>query len=173
MNKKKFYTILIAIVVLVGIYFLPPVRQCVRGGLTGEYFVEDDLCFSWTAIRRGIINKPTDVEKQNIKALINNVLNPARKEYGSYIKVNSGYRCAELNKYVGGKPNSQHTKGQAVDIICKSESKTNDLYKLIKRSGKYDQLLFERTKNSKYHWIHVSWRSDGKNRKQAIGDYVK
>jgi uncharacterized protein YcbK (DUF882 family) len=32
------------------------------------------------------------------------------------IKVNSGYRTPEDNKQVGGAKNSQHTKGEAVEI---------------------------------------------------------
>jgi uncharacterized protein YcbK (DUF882 family) len=36
------------------------------------------------------------------------------KEYGKYIKVNSGYRVPKLNKRVGGVAKSQHQKGEAL-----------------------------------------------------------
>lgn len=45
-------------------------------------------------------------------------LDEAREIAGTPFKINSGYRCAEHNKAVGGKPNSAHLRGLAVDIQC-------------------------------------------------------
>ena len=63
---------------------------------------------------------PPEVEA-NIEALVSNVLDPLRDEYGKPIYVNSGYRCEKHNKAVGGVPKSQHMLGQAADISVKSE----------------------------------------------------
>jgi uncharacterized protein YcbK (DUF882 family) len=46
------------------------------------------------------------------------MLDVARKKYGKPIIPNSGYRTIEHNAKVGGKPNSSHLKGLAVDIKC-------------------------------------------------------
>ena len=54
--------------------------------------------------------------RQNIEALVTNVLDPLRDEYGKPIYVNSGYRCEKHNEAVGGVPRSQHLVGQAADI---------------------------------------------------------
>ena len=54
--------------------------------------------------------------RENIEALVENVLDPLRERYGKPIVVNSGYRCAKHNKEVGGVANSQHVKGEAADI---------------------------------------------------------
>ena len=43
-------------------------------------------------------------------------LEKVRTEYGKAIKVNSGYRCPDHNKAVGGKENSSHMAGLAADI---------------------------------------------------------
>lgn len=37
---------------------------------------------------------------------------------GMPLTVNSGHRCETHNRAVGGKPNSEHTKGRAADIAC-------------------------------------------------------
>lgn len=50
------------------------------------------------------------------------------------ITINSGYRCLNHNKKVGGVPNSYHTKGLAADLYTTIGSQ--NLYKLIK--GMYD-----------------------------------
>ena len=37
--------------------------------------------------------------------------------------ITSGYRCSKHNKEVGGKENSLHTKGEAVDILTNTDRK--------------------------------------------------
>jgi uncharacterized protein YcbK (DUF882 family) len=44
------------------------------------------------------------------------VLNKIREKINLPIIVNSGYRCPEHNKEIGGEANSQHMKGTAADI---------------------------------------------------------
>ena len=46
------------------------------------------------------------------------MLDVARKKYGKSMAINSGYRTIEHNAEVGGKPESSHLKGLAVDIKC-------------------------------------------------------
>ena len=70
---------------------------------------------------------PAEV-RQNIEALVANVLDSLREAYGKPIYVNSGYRCEKHNKAVGGVPKSQHMRGEAADIHCDDNAK---LAKLI------------------------------------------
>ena len=44
------------------------------------------------------------------------MLDRAREIAGVPFKINSGFRTEEHNESVGGKPNSAHTRGYAVDI---------------------------------------------------------
>jgi len=61
------------------------------------------------------------------------MLDLARTTAGIPFAITSGYRCEKHNKEVGGKPNSAHLKGYAVDIACStSSSRYAILYSLIK-----------------------------------------
>lgn len=48
------------------------------------------------------------------------LLDEARSIAGLPFKINSGFRTEGHNKKVGGRPNSSHTKGYAVDISIKT-----------------------------------------------------
>ena len=54
-------------------------------------------------------------------ALIDDVLvaqlQAIRNHFGKSVNITSGYRCAALNKAVGGDPNSSHMQGMAADIV--------------------------------------------------------
>ena len=119
-----------------------------------------------TADRRGIDNRCSKEDAERLKKLIENVLDPLREAYGKPIKVNSGYRCPELNKAVGGSKTSDHMKGCAADIVgtpnTKSENKR--LFELVKSLDlSFDQLIDEKG----FSWVHVSYR-EGNNRKQVL-----
>jgi uncharacterized protein YcbK (DUF882 family) len=50
------------------------------------------------------------------------VLERVRAHFGAPVVVNSGCRCAEHNRAVGGAPNSQHVLARAADIRIKGVS---------------------------------------------------
>lgn len=121
-----------------------------------KYFTIDELCKSATAKRLKIDNTPTDQIKQNLVALVDNVLDPLRQAWGSPIIVTSGYRCKALNKAVNGAINSQHCKGQAADIhtVSDTPAENQKLYQLIRELKlPVDQCINEYG----YNWIHVSF----------------
>ena len=105
--------------------------------------------------------------RQNIEALVANVLDPLREAYGKPIYVNSGYRCEKHNAAVGGVPKSQHMLGQAADISVKSEklkvkSELETLARIIVAQGKFDQLIIYPT------FLHVSYKRNGVNRHKVL-----
>ena len=131
-----------------------------------KYFSIRELSSSATARRKGIDNTPDAKAKSNLTALVSNLLDPLREKWGKPIVVTSGYRCAILNRAVGGAKNSQHTTGEAVDIRSVSDSRAENrrLFDCIKDSGlAYDQLIDEYN----YDWVHVSYRED-QNRRQIL-----
>ena len=134
-----------------------------------KYFSIKQLCKSNTAIKNKIDNHPTPEIEKNLTILIEHCLDPIREKFGKPITVTSGYRCEKLNKLVGGKPNSQHLKGQAADLVGDTNTKTKEIFEIAKQLGNFDQLLFE--KNSKGSiWVHISYKDSG-NRKQYIDNY--
>ena len=105
----------------------------------------------------------------NVRALVENVLDPAREMLGRAIQVNSGYRCPRHNEEVRGATNSQHMKGEAADICpVKSEKiidksfTVQDLVNVIKMHGVFDQLIVYPT------FVHVSYKRNGENRRQVL-----
>lgn len=131
-----------------------------------KYFTMNELTHSATAIRKGIDNTPDNTAKANLTALVANILDPLREAYGKPIVVSSGYRCAKLNRAVGGVARSQHITGQAADIqsVSKSKADHKKLFELVQRLRlPYDQLIDEYD----YKWVHISFDARG-NRRQVL-----
>lgn len=121
-----------------------------------------ELIQSDTANRYNINNMPDINSLDCMLDLIYYVLQPLREKLGKPITVTSGYRNSQVNKLVGGAANSQHTKGQAADIVVKDYTPTQ-IIEIIKLSGiEYDQCL-----NEYNQWTHISFVK-GKNRKQSF-----
>ena len=97
--------------------------------------------------------------RENVKALVSEVLDPVREKLGMPIVVNSGYRCEKHNKDVGGVRNIQHLRGEAADIHCADNER---LKQLIIENGKFDQLITYPT------FLHVSYKRTGGNRHQRL-----
>jgi hypothetical protein len=131
-----------------------------------KHFTLEEFTYSETAKRKNIDNTPSPNAIANIKALCEEVLEPAREEYCRAMIISSGYRSEQLNKAVGGAKTSQHMTGCAADIVC---SEPRRLFDIIKANGKFDQLLWEHA--GKTQWIHVSYKPNGKNRQQANDNY--
>ena len=134
-----------------------------------EHFTLEELVKSDTAARLGIDNTPTSEACANLRRLAIEVLEPLRLLLRVPIIVSSGYRCAALNKAVGGVRTSQHQKGQAADLVCTRYEDKRRAFELLKGFD-VDQLLWER--NSKgTTWIHVSYVNPEKNRNDKRDNY--
>ena len=121
------------------------------------------MCKSSTAQIKRIDNNPNEDQKEALKSLINNVLDPLRELYGNPIVVSSGFRSLDLNRAVGGAKNSQHMKGEAADIYTGTKEGNKKLFDLIRDNLPFDQLIDEKN----FSWVHVSFR-EGHNRKQVL-----
>lgn len=126
---------------------------------------------SESAKRNGISNMPTGEHIANFMLLAEKVFEPIREHFGVPIHISSGYRSKELNAKIGGSATSQHCKGQAIDIDMDGSANgvTNaDVFNYIKDNLPFDQLIAEFPVNSNPDWVHVSYESSGKQRKQIL-----
>lgn len=133
-----------------------------------KYFTIAEMTASNVARSKGIENVPLVEHKVALTALINNVLDPLREAFGKPIIVTSGYRSPILNKMVGGVPTSQHTKGEAADIVPKNRKDMKRLWELAQELPDYDQLINESPDPYGVpSWIHISYKREG-NRKEMF-----
>jgi len=128
-----------------------------------EHFALEELISSHIAKAHNIDNYPNAEQIANLKALCENVLQPARDAIGA-IKVNSGYRSYALNLKIKGAKNSQHKEGKAADIVCSDNAK---LFNWIRNNCSTDQLIWEFGNDKQPGWVHVSYNGD-KNRNEVL-----
>lgn len=124
---------------------------------------------SETAKRKGINNMPTPEHIENFKKLAVNVFQPIRDHFGVSIHISSGYRSKALNTAIGGSLSSQHCRGEAIDIDMDGTDITNaQIFHFIKDNLTWDQMIWEFGTDKNPDWVHVSYKSTGKQRKQIL-----
>jgi hypothetical protein len=137
-----------------------------------EHLTLAEVIRSDSAKRKGINNQPTEEHLKNLKLLAEKIFEPIRKHFGVPIYISSGYRSKELNSSIAGSSlTSQHCQGEALDIDMdgSANSITNaDVFNFIKDHLEFDQLIWEFGFNINPDWVHVSYESTGKQRKQVL-----
>ena len=137
-----------------------------------KYFTLAELTPSATAKRLGIKNDPTPEHLNNLKLLATNVLDKVREHFGKPIWVSSGYRSKALNDATpGSSATSQHCSGEAADLDQdgRGTGVTNKMvFDFIKDNLEFDQMIWEFGTDSNPDWVHVSYDSSGKQRKQIL-----
>lgn len=136
--------------------------------MTKSYFTVAELFASDTAKKYGIDNAPNSIVISHLQQLIN-FLNPLREAWGSAIRVNSGYRCEKLNRFVGGSKTSSHLIGYGVDLIPVN-GKMDAFKKFIidyMKNKMFDQCIIE--KSGKTEWVHIGlYNLKGQQRKMIF-----
>ena len=118
-----------------------------------------------TAKRKGLKNKPKAEHIENMELIAEKVFEPLREWVAAPIKVNSMFRCAELNTAIKGASRSQHMNGQAIDLTSMGGKTNLEMFHYIKDNLDFDQLIWEFGAEPK--WLHVSYKSED-NRKQVL-----
>lgn len=135
-----------------------------------KHFKFDEFFYSSVADTLGIGNNPSVDKRQfvrgNIMLLCDHVLDPIQYHVNSPVIINSGYRCEELNRIIGGKELSQHLTGRAADFTV-SGFVSKD-YKALALwcadNLDFDQLIVY----AKRRFIHVSYVSPEANRHEVL-----
>jgi zinc D-Ala-D-Ala carboxypeptidase len=122
-----------------------------------------------TALRRGIDNTPNRYEQTNMEIIAEKIFEPLREWAGGPIKINSFYRCEELNRAIGGSSRSQHCEGRAMDIDDTFGYKTNaEMFDYIRDNLSFDQIIWEFGDENNPAWVHVSYVSEDQNRLRVM-----
>jgi hypothetical protein len=137
-----------------------------------KYFTLAELTPSGTAKRLGIKNDPTPAHLECLKGLSVNILDKVREHFGKPIWVSSGYRSKALNEVTpGSSATSQHCSGEAADLDQDGRGtgvSNKMVFDYIKDHLTFDQLIYEYGTDANPDWVHVSWESTGKQRKQVL-----
>jgi len=134
-----------------------------------DHITYSEAIRSNTATRRGIDNTPGDYEITNMVGIAENIFEPLRKWVGGPIKINSMFRCEELNTAIGGSSRSQHCQGRAIDVDDTFGNKTNaEMFNYIKKNLNFDQLIWEFGDDANPDWVHVSYVSKEENRNRIL-----
>ena len=107
--------------------------------------------------------------RDSVQALVENVLQPLRDAWGKPLAINSGFRCPEVNRAVGGVPTSQHTKGEAADV-CPFGRNGHGGIEVVRRLAitardlnlPFDQMILYPS------FVHFSHRLHGEQRGQIL-----
>ena len=122
-----------------------------------------------TAMRLNIDNTPGSYEITNMNGIAHNIFEPLREWVGGPIKINSFFRCVELNKAIGGSSKSQHCQGRAIDIDDTYGHKTNaEMYEWVKENLDFDQMIWEFGTEKNPDWVHISYVSPNENRNRCL-----
>jgi hypothetical protein len=136
-----------------------------------EHLDLSEVTRSESAKRKGISNMPTEAHIANFKLLAEKIFEPIRTHFRCPIIISSGYRSKELNAAIGGSLTSQHCQGEAIDIDMDGTPNgvTNRMvFDYIKDNLDFDQLIYEFGDSNNPDWVHVSYESTGKQRKQIL-----
>jgi zinc D-Ala-D-Ala carboxypeptidase len=121
-------------------------------------FTLTELVKSEVALRKGLDNTPGEAEIASLKVLTEKVLQPIRDHFATGVKVNSGYRSPQVNKAIGGSPNSDHCRGMAADIEIPGLP-NHQLAEWINQNLKFSQVILEfyMPGDPNSGWVHVSY----------------
>ena len=117
----------------------------------------------------GIANNPSQAEINNLKLLVQKVLQPVRDKFG-VINVTSGFRSPEVNSApsVKGSATSDHLYGRAADIQCEDMAA---VFNYIRKKLPFKQLIWEFGTDTQPKWIHVAY--DVNNNKSEVLKAIK
>lgn len=125
--------------------------------MVSPHFALAELTISETAKARGIPNLPLSQHLDNLRITAHR-MEAVRAILGRPITPTSGYRSPEVNRLVGGVPNSDHALGWAADLA----GTLAEARRLAETLDSFDQLILERSGSI----IHISFSP--RNRMQVL-----
>lgn len=129
-----------------------------------EHFTLEEMTRSQMAKRHGIINKPNDIQLENLKTLAKGMELVRSKLDSLPIIISSGFRCEALNDLLGSKRTSAHIRGLAADFTCDRYAHVGRVFDvLVDSSIPFDQLILEYDA-----WIHIAFPPEGAEPRRQV-----
>ena len=104
-----------------------------------------------------------DKVRSNIRALVENVLQPIRDAVAEPVSISSGYRSPEVNRLAGGSATSHHKSGKAADIHTSGRTPLQLAQLVIENALPFDQMILHDT------FLHIGYNPP-RNRHQILHD---
>lgn len=129
-------------------------------------FTLAEFVVSQEAARRDIDNTPPQWVVDNLGRVVKTLDQIRATLRNVPIVISSGFRAPELNKAVGGAPNSAHMQGLAADFIAPRFGSPFEICQaIIRHNIEFDQLIYEHT------WVHIGLAPDHKQPRGQILTY--
>ena len=128
----------------------------------------EEATFSQKAHDNKISNIPNQEQLEAMQLVAEKLFEPLRNWYSKPIHINSFYRSPEVNKLVKGAKNSNHLRGEAIDVTGGSRAENKKIFDwCCKNFTDFDEIIFEYGDSTGPDWIHISYKKIG-NRKKII-----
>ncbi len=137
-----------------------------------EHFSLEELTASATAHARGIHNVPGPEQVTNLLRLAGE-LEKIRQVLGDVpLHLESGYRCPELNRAVGGQPTSYHLDGCAADFHPPAPWTHDQAQHAIGAALdiSVDLIMEEGTVDGAHRWLHFQIPRPGQTPRRIVRD---
>jgi hypothetical protein len=118
-------------------------------------FTLAELTHSETAERLGLDNQPDAAQLANLTRLAD-MLEQVRALLRKPIIVTSALRTLPVNRAIGSKDTSQHTKGCAADIKVPGMTPDQVVRAIVASGLSFDQVIREFAKPNGSGWTHLS-----------------
>jgi zinc D-Ala-D-Ala carboxypeptidase len=128
-----------------------------------DHFRLSELLYSETAARKRIANAPTLEQKDALRHLAVELLEPARAAAGCPIRITSGLRQEALNVAIGGSRTSVHRWGHAADTQPVGISLVEYCRRVVACGVAFDQLILEAGV-----WLHLGRLSPGGEQRRQL-----
>ena len=139
--------------------------------MENNYFELGEFLRSETAVKNKIQNYPDKFEYiDHIKEMLF-LLNWLREDWGSGIRISSGFRCKKLNDILpGASKTSVHQIGYAVDMVPVN-GKIDEFIDFCKEWFKdklFDQVIIETSGKTK--WVHFGLKNNKGQQRRMLFD---
>lgn len=125
------------------------------------HFTLAELTRSFEGARRGLLNVPSPLFVERLRAVCVNILEPVRAHFERPVSVWSGFRSVAINQLLGGVSTSRHVTAEAVDFEILGVDNLAVCRWIAASDLPFDEVILERYRPGVPNsgWVHVAHRA--------------